>query len=157
MSEQALTQNMNYSPFWSRLASYLIDGLIISAIISVLGSLGVFSLIGISFDPSTLSDPNHSMANNSGYMVITLIISTLYYAILQSSKWQATVGKKLMNNKVTNLNGERISFFTAVIRHLSMIFLSSIMMIGYVMYFFTKKKQTLHDLIAKTVVVKTKP
>ncbi|MFS0782490.1 RDD family protein [Bacillus sp. 1P06AnD] len=152
--QSAVQHNANYSSFWSRLGSYVVDGLILSAIISVLETIGIFSLMGISFDPAKLSDPNYSMADNSGYMFITLIISILYYSILQSSKWQATVGKKLFNNKVTSVNGERISFLTAVIRHISMIFLSSLMFIGYIMYFFTKKKQTLHDKIAKTVVVK---
>lgn len=149
-------EQLEYATFFKRLGAYFIDGMILSALITILASIGIFSLFGVEFDASKLQDPSYALTNNTGYMLITLLISTAYYAIFQSSKWQATVGKKLLHIKVTTLNGERIGFIRAVGRHLAMTFLSSILFIGYLMVFFTKKKQALHDMIAKTVVVKAK-
>jgi len=34
----------------------------------------------------------------------------LYSAYFESSEWQATVGKKVLNLKVTDLNGNRVTF-----------------------------------------------
>jgi uncharacterized RDD family membrane protein YckC len=55
---------------------------------------------------------------------------------------------------VTDLDGGRISFGRAIGRILAKLFLSGICLIGYIMFFFTEKKQTLHDLLASTLVVK---
>lgn len=151
-----MDQTFTYASFLKRFGAYFIDALVINTLITILISLGLLSLIGVDFDVTKLQDPSYSLRSNTPFMVVTLLIGNLYYAILHSSKWQATVGKKLVGIKVTNLEGERIHFLRAAVRHLVMLFLSSIFLIGYVMYFFTKKKQTLHDMIAKTVVVQAK-
>lgn len=77
----------------------------------------------------------------------------LYCALLESSPWQATIGKKFFNLQVVNLNGERIGFFRASVRHLSKMFSRMIAFAGLFMIFFTKKKQALHDKIASTLVI----
>jgi uncharacterized RDD family membrane protein YckC len=74
---------------------------------------------------------------------------------LESSKWQATVGKSVMNLRVTNLEGRRISFGHATGRFFAKIVSSLIpLAIGYIMAAFTERKQALHDLIAGTLVLK---
>ncbi|WP_042349116.1 RDD family protein [Bacillus massiliigorillae] len=147
-------ESVTYASFGRRLAAYLIDGMILSAIISTLAALGILSLIGVNLDLSQLQDPSYSLANNKGYLFATFIVGTLYYTLLQSSKWQATIGKKLLGVKVVTLEGDRISFFRAIIRHLVMFSISSLFYFGFIMALFTKRKQTLHDLLAKTLVIK---
>ncbi|NJL90703.1 MAG: RDD family protein [Coleofasciculaceae cyanobacterium SM2_1_6] len=49
--------------------------------------------------------------------------------------------------------GRPISFVKASIRHFSKILSALILMIGYIMAFFTEKKQALHDMIAGTLVL----
>ncbi|MEH6940291.1 RDD family protein [Bacillus sp. JJ722] len=147
-------ESVIYASFGRRLAAYVIDGLILSVIVSILGAVGVLSFFGVNFDASQLQDPTYSIANNKGYLYATFLIGMLYYTILQSSKWQATIGKKLLGMKVVTLEGERISFIRALIRHLVMFSISSIFYIGFIMALFTKKKQALHDLLAKTLVIK---
>ncbi len=86
--------------------------------------------------------------------ILSIIIPVIYYAGMHASKWQATIGKKLLKLKVTDLYGNRISFWRALGRYLAMAFLSGIFYIGYIITAFTEKKQSLHDLIAGTVVIK---
>ncbi|MFS0654327.1 RDD family protein [Bacillus sp. 179-C3.3 HS] len=87
-------------------------------------------------------------------ILIGIVVQWLYYAIMESSKLQGTLGKMAVGIKVTKVTGEKITFAQATGRYFSKIFLSPILYIGYIIAFFTEKKQALHDLIAKTIVVK---
>ena len=146
--------NSQYASFFSRVVAYFIDLFVVSAILTLLTYIGVLSFFGINYDISQLSDVSYSMNNNRGYMLITILIGIAYYATLQSSKWQATIGKRLMKIKVTTMDGRRIGFLRAVVRYLVMFGLSNILFSGYLLALFTKRKQALHDLIARTLVVK---
>lgn len=81
------------------------------------------------------------------------ILHWLYFALLESSSKQATLGKMAIGIIVTDLNNNRISFGKATIRHFSKILSLVIFFIGFFMAGFTKKKQALHDIIADTLVV----
>jgi uncharacterized RDD family membrane protein YckC len=80
----------------------------------------------------------------------------LYFAIMESSSIQATVGKLAVGVVVTDLNGERISFLRATGRYFAKILSAMILMIGYIMVGFTERKQGLHDMIASTLVYKSR-
>ena len=58
-----------------------------------------------------------------------------------------------MGLKVTGENGEHLSFRKAGARTLNKFF-SSILLVGYFMYFFNKRKQTFHDWITNCIVIK---
>lgn len=139
---------MNYANVLKRFVALVIDsiilyivGFIISLILSfVINALGVDSENSISA----------ALGLNS---VVGLIIGWLYYAIQESSRSQATIGKQAMGLVVTDINGEKISFVKATIRHFSKILSALLLLIGYIIAFFTEKKQALHDLIAGTVVL----
>jgi uncharacterized RDD family membrane protein YckC len=77
----------------------------------------------------------------------------LYFAILESSVWQATLGKRALGVVVTDLSGDRISFGRATGRHFAH-YLSAIFLIGFLVQPFTAKRQALHDKIAGTLVVR---
>lgn len=85
---------------------------------------------------------------------ITFIVYFLYYTLMESSKWQGTLGKKIMNVQVAKAEGGRISFGRAAGRFLAKSFLSPILLVGYIMAFFTERRQALHDMLAGTIVVK---
>jgi len=78
----------------------------------------------------------------------------LYYALMESSKHQATIGKLALGLKVTDMNGQRISFARATGRYFGKIISGMILLIGYIMAGFTEKKQALHDIMANCLVVK---
>jgi len=78
----------------------------------------------------------------------------LYFALLESSAWQATVGKKLLSLTVIDNEGNRISFFRATCRHLArLIVLPGTLFIGFFMIAYSDQKQGLHDRSSGTQVV----
>ena len=87
--------------------------------------------------------------------LIGMFLGILYEAVFLSSPWQATPGKKLLGIKVVDQNGLQISFWRAFGRSSAKI-LSSILLVGYIMAFFTKDKRALHDLMAGTIVIESK-
>jgi uncharacterized RDD family membrane protein YckC len=73
---------------------------------------------------------------------------------MESSKYQATVGKLALGLIVTDMNGGKLDFVKALIRNVSKIVSTITLLIGYIIAAFTEKKQALHDIIAGTLVVK---
>lgn len=146
------TVNPKYAGFWIRFVASFIDGIIISIPIFVIAFiLGVFSIFS-STDVDTAVYEKSQLILDLFLYLGSLMISVLYYAGMHASKWQGTLGKMIVGIKVTDLNGKRISFGRALGRFFATI-LSSILYIGYIMAAFTQKKQSLHDMIAGTIVV----
>lgn len=85
------------------------------------------------------------------YSAIKLVILFVYFTLFEASVWQATPGKRLFRIRVTDLDSERISPGKSALRFLGKV-LSAQLLIGYIMILFTKNRQGLHDLIAKTIV-----
>lgn len=79
----------------------------------------------------------------------------LYYALLESSEWQGTAGKKALGLIVTDMQGRRVTFARASGRHFGKIVTSFIPLgIGYAMAGFTQKRQALHDILASCLVLR---
>lgn len=131
-----------YAGFWKRLAAFLLDGIILSITWIIGGFIVVLAAGKFSDDIGTLLD------------VIRIILGWLYFSLMESSSNQATVGKMALGIKVTDVNGNRISFARATGRYFAKIISGLILLIGYIMAAFTEKKQALHDMIAGTLVVK---
>ena len=83
------------------------------------------------------------------YYAFTLV----YFAMQESGDEQATIGKRIMNLVVCDMNGESISFLRALGRNFARIINMAILSLGYVTILFTKKQQGVHDMIARTLVV----
>lgn len=131
------THGQVYASFGQRFAASIIDFII----------LLVFSLIiGLIFIGVTGSDV--------GLQLMGMILGVAYKAGMESSSYQGTFGKKAMGIKVTDLQGKRISFGRAVGRYFASYLSALLLGIGYLCALFTAKKQTLHDLMAGTVVQK---
>jgi uncharacterized RDD family membrane protein YckC len=84
---------------------------------------------------------------------IALLLPWLYFAIMESSSRQATLGKMALGIVVTDISGRRISFARATGRQLGKIISGMILYIGYLMIAFTQRKQGLHDIMAECLVV----
>ena len=83
-----------------------------------------------------------------------LIAWWLYFALCESSSWQATPGKLLMKLRVTDVNGVRIKFWRATGRFFGRFASMLPLGAGFVMAAFTQNKQALHDFIASTRVLR---
>ncbi|MBS1683270.1 MAG: RDD family protein [Bacteroidetes bacterium] len=130
----------HYSGFFRRLLAVIIDHFIIGFLAGLLGFFLHFRLYG----------EDHF----SGYPIIGIgFFTLLYYVILESSEWQATVGKKLLNMKVTDENFARISPLKALVRYLASWLSGAILLLGYIWVIFDSKKQAWHDKIAGTYVI----
>jgi len=90
---------------------------------------------------------------HEGFRFINFLIGVTYFAGMESSALQGTIGKRVIGIVVTNENGQRISFSKALGRFFAK-YLSSFTVIGLLMVGWTKKKQALHDYLAKSIVIK---
>jgi uncharacterized RDD family membrane protein YckC len=81
-----------------------------------------------------------------------LLAIWLYYALLESSPLQATLGKHLFYVMVADASSRRISFGRASARYWSMWISLLTLGIGFIMCAWTQKKQCLHDIIAGCVL-----
>jgi uncharacterized RDD family membrane protein YckC len=77
----------------------------------------------------------------------------IYHIVMECSVKQATYGKQIVKIKVCDLEGNRISLGRSIARNLCKIF-SLITVIGYLVSFFNKKQQCLHDMMCDTLVMK---
>ena len=89
-----------------------------------------------------------------GLVLSSIAVGWLYFALMESSKNQATLGKMALNLKVTDMEGNPVSFGRASLRYFGKILSGMIMMIGYILAGLTEKKQALHDMIAGCLVIR---
>jgi uncharacterized RDD family membrane protein YckC len=137
----------DYAGFWLRFAALMIDMVIFFVFNAI-----VLGILGINFINS--SDPEAALTGVLGYYGIIQIGAILYFTLMESSAWQATLGKRAVGIIVTDLNGQRISFPRALGRYFGKILSGIVLLIGYIMAAFTDRKQALHDLVASTLVIK---
>lgn len=86
--------------------------------------------------------------------IMPLILSWLYYALQDSSSYQATIGRRAMDIRLIGDEGEKIDFGRASLRYVSSILSGMILMVGYLMAVFSLRSRALHDRIARTLVVR---
>ncbi|MCF8247658.1 MAG: RDD family protein [Saprospiraceae bacterium] len=83
------------------------------------------------------------------------VLFVFFYHVYFEYKTGSTVGKMLLGIKVVDRKGHPISFGQSNLRTICKFLFAELLLVGYAFYFFDKKMhQTLHDRIAKTLVVK---
>lgn len=133
---------MSYAGFWKRFAAALIDSIV-----------GIIILLGAALILAVITGQNSDPGTGNFFRILDFIFGWLYFAGMESSSTQGTLGKMALKIKVTDLEGNRISFGRATLRYFSKILSILILFIGFIMAGFTKKKQALHDIIAGFFVV----
>lgn len=155
-----------YAGFWLRFVAYVIDAIIIGIValplVVVLAVMtGLTATLAAVAGGGEHPDPNALFAT-TGFVFFLLLLfpliiggEWLYFAWMESSTWQATLGKKALGLIVTDMEGRRLTFGRATGRFFSKIVTGFIPLgIGYIMAGFTEKKQALHDFIAGTLVLR---
>ncbi|TNE59395.1 MAG: RDD family protein [Bacteroidetes bacterium] len=120
---------VRYATFTDRLFAGLIDTLILAPVCAIFFIFS-FGFIG------------------------PVVVTWLYFALLESGDRQATFGKRVMGIIVTDMDGEQISILQGAGRYLLRYASVLLFMIGIILMFFTEKRQALHDLLTQTLVVK---
>jgi uncharacterized RDD family membrane protein YckC len=147
-----------YAGFWLRFVAVIIDGVVLAFAgwVVLLPFAASFSLRAL-LRGRAFESPEEWIAL-TGLLFKILIIRTvlhwLYYALLESSEWQATIGKKLLGIEVTDMIGNRISFGRASGRFFGKFVSVLILWIGFIMAGITEKKQALHDILAGCLVIR---
>jgi uncharacterized RDD family membrane protein YckC len=144
---------MNYAGFWIRVGAYLIDAIVLYIVNAI-----IMTVFGMSMMP-TPGQAEALMASGGFWTVyaVIVVLNWLYFAALESSARQATIGKMALGLTVTDTEGRRISFLRATGRYFAKILSGLILLIGFIMVAFTERKQGLHDMLASTLVLKAKP
>lgn len=123
-----------YAGFQRRLAAFIIDYFILWMGCGILGM--------------------HLLTKGYQVSIFGWTLSWLYWAAMESSTWQASLGKLILGIKVTDLEGKRITFWQSMGRNFCKLFSAAIFGIGFLLAGITPKKQALHDLLAQCLVVK---
>jgi uncharacterized RDD family membrane protein YckC len=147
-----VTAAVGYGGFWIRVVAFIIDGIIVRAaawpVSMIFGLGGLAGMMG--------GFPHGGLGLHlfgSGLVAVIVVFgSWLYEAFMLSSPYQATLGKMIFGMKVTDLQGNRISFARATGRHFAKWLSGLCLCIGYIMVGFTERKQGLHDMLAGTLV-----
>lgn len=141
------TAELRYAGFWRRAGAALIDLLLLYVVTGIIAAVATGLSRGAGGREARIFATSIST-------IISLVGAWLYFAVLESSSAQATLGKQVLGIKVGNERGERVSFGKATGRYWSKCVSALILGIGFVIAAFTGKKQALHDLMAGTVVVR---
>lgn len=133
-----------YASFSARALAYLIDVFLVSVILSIAWILK---------DPEAFNDPDAVLRNRS-FMISTYLTVWLYFAAFESSGWQATLGKRMLGLRVASADGTPITFPRAFLRQVAKVLSALPLQAGFLLAIFTPRRQALHDLIARTVVLR---
>lgn len=154
-----------YAGFWLRFVAAIIDGIVIGIPYGIVFLMIFASALPMLRDLSATPNPNPFVflslfaSRFLLFAALSLIGSWLYWSLLESSSWQATLGKKALGLYVTDLTGARLTFGKASGRFFAgrgigyvpsiggLYFLVDCIMAGV-----TEKKQALHDMIAGCLV-----
>ena len=139
-----VTQPQYFASLDVRLLATAIDYLLLTLIYAL------FSLVGAGL----VTDQIFQVAISVSSLVLIPVSKFMYSIYMESSYWQGTLGKSWLGIKVCDEHGRRLKLQQASIRNFAKILSSLTLGVGYLMGFFNKRQQCLHDKIAKTLVVK---
>ncbi len=126
---------MKYAGFWRRFLAMIIDSILIGIVNGVIAAT-IFQDLPVA------------------RTLITIVIAWSYLVYFIGSRGQ-TLGKMALGIKVVDMKGKKVDYKTALLRETIGKFVSGIVLdLGYLWMLWDKQKQTWHDKIAKTVVVK---
>jgi uncharacterized RDD family membrane protein YckC len=145
-----------YAGFWRRFVAMIIDGLVFSPVFLIFfAGSGLFSVLSgaaAGRDMEGVGAALFGLGIFAGFLVL-VVGNWLYHTLMECSRHQATLGKMALGIKVTDMNGNRISFARANGRFFGKLLSGAVMNIGYIMAAFTVQKQALHDMLAGCLVV----
>ena len=152
----------NFAGFWLRFVAAILDNVILAIPTAPLAILIFATML-----------PGLAMARGNPaslfatffpriifFVILILALKWLYWALMEASSWQATLGKKALGLYVTDLEGNRVTFGKASGRFwsgrgLSLVPLGNLYyLVDCICCGFTEKKQAVHDMIAGCLVMR---
>jgi uncharacterized RDD family membrane protein YckC len=146
---------------WRRLGAYLLDSLLLAvptnlALDLALGSprpelLETASTAEIA--DLAASAPGELLAALWPFFAIGFGIELVYFAGMESSTLQATVGKHLLDIQAADGRGQRMSLARALVRNAGKLLSALPFGLGFLLVFVTDRNQALHDKLADCLVL----
>ena len=127
-----------------RLLAVMIDYVIIT------GVYCLFAVIIVSFSDTKF----FKIAVSAAGLVVIPILEYFYATFMEASSRRGTYGKFWLGIKVSDEQGLPVSFGRSLVRNTSKWLSALTLGLGYLMGFFDKRQQCLHDRIAGTLVIK---
>ncbi len=144
--QPASSEAMTYAGFWRRFFASLIDGIILYAIVMI--------FFGFLMN-SANSNPN-LVGSWLGGLQWPLTVAIYAYSIVFIGWKGQTLGKQFLSIKVVTATGGQVSWVQAIVREVFKIVSSYALLLGYLWMLWDKDKQTWHDKVSKTYVIKIK-
>ena len=133
-----------YASFDQRVLAAALDWFFVSGFLIIIA----FTASLFIFDKAALLSVALSL------IILIPAVQLIYHVILEASDKQATYGKQILNIKVCDLDGSKINFRLSAFRNIAKAASVLTLFAGYLLSFFNKKQQCLHDIIAGTLVIK---
>jgi uncharacterized RDD family membrane protein YckC len=159
----------SFAPFRRRIAAFVIDqficcGLVLAAGFTImwLHDLGFWTPpegMRTGATPLVLWRALGKPAQVSGVLAFFVALGIFYWAFFEASPWQATIGKRLLDLHVTDAAGRRLTLGRSFGRSFAKCLFNGFY-VGAMSIFtiaFDEQKQALHDVVAKTWVVRGRP
>jgi uncharacterized RDD family membrane protein YckC len=135
---------------WRRFVAFMIDTTFVTLLILPLASVARAAFGG---------EANAGAAAQ----LIGILAFFVYFAGLESSPYQATVGKQAMGLKVTDLQGRRIGFMRGLARGFTKLFTCGCFLSAGLLFYpmllskYESDRQVMHDNLAGTLVLDARP
>jgi uncharacterized RDD family membrane protein YckC len=142
-----------YAGFWLRFAAWILDWILLT-VVGVTLNLAMGLERPMFGAHRGMPGPAFNMGLLSLQSLMGWITGWLYYSLMETSKFQGTLGKMALGLIVTDLSGQPITFGRATGRYFGKIISGFTLLIGYMMAGWTQQKQALHDMMAGCLVLR---
>ncbi len=143
----SISLELEYASFGARLLAMIIDMIILNTASAMIQAPFMALMLG-NLNSTTM------IVSFVGPILLVGGLAVLYTVWLESSAWQATLGKKILGLRVVDLDGQRITFWKSASRNFNKSISTLILGIGYLMPLWTAKRQALHDRMSRCLVIK---
>lgn len=142
-----------------RLTAWIVDVILLLVPVTI-WELTVESILGVSLEDLPVLDPMATPDPRTLEFLIwfhagAIVLRAVYWAGMESSRLQATLGKKMLGMVVVDETGHRAPLRQTAIRFLGRLFCELTFGLGYLLILFDARRQGLHDRLARTFVVRT--
>ena len=141
----ANSTEIQYAGFWDRFAALVADVVVLVLLGVGIGFFLVFFRTAMGLEPAWSDNTDRA---------IGFVIGWFYFAGMEASRFQATLGKLGIGIIVVDSEGGKVSFKMASWRYLAKLISWVVFLLGFVVAAFTPRKQAFHDFAANTIVVK---
>jgi uncharacterized RDD family membrane protein YckC len=174
---------MSYVPspagFWKRYVAYFIDAVILYIVVELLSAIffafraqsqfeSLMALLrsmqsarelGEAPDPQVLIQTLETVLLPSLVFSSTayIVLAGIYFSVMESSRHQATLGKRMLGIKVTNAGGAAIALPQAIARFVAASLSWITLNLGHAFAAWTPERRALHDYIVGTRVENADP